>query len=66
MKKSQFGSFCDITGINDYVQKRQPVQICDVEGEGTMHRNTAAIWFKRFTNGDTSLENKSRSERQMR
>ena len=38
-------------------------QICDVEGEGTVHRNTAAIWFKRFTNGDTSLEDKPRSGR---
>ena len=36
-------------------------QICDVDCEGTVHRNTTAVWFKRFTNGDTSLEDNPRS-----
>ena len=43
MKKSQFGSFCDITGKKGLSAKAAAEQICDVEGEGTVHRNTAAI-----------------------
>lgn len=38
-------------------------QICEVEGADTIHRNTAAIWFKRFNEGDTSLRDKDRSGR---
>ena len=35
-------------------------QICEVESIGIFYRNTAAIWFKRFNNGDTSLVDKPR------
>lgn len=38
-------------------------QICEVEGIGIVHRNTAAIWFKRFNEGDTSLVDKPRPGR---
>ena len=38
-------------------------EICAVEGEGTVHRNTAANWFKRFNSGDTSLQDLLRSGR---
>jgi transposase len=38
-------------------------QICEVEGADSIHRNTAAIWFKRFNEGDTSLADKDRSGR---
>ena len=37
--------------------------ICEFEGEGVIHRNTAAIWYKRFMDGDTTLSDKSRSGR---
>ena len=42
----------------DFREKAAAEQICEVEGEGVIHRNTAAIRFKRFDNGDTSLEDK--------
>lgn len=38
-------------------------EICAVEGEGLVHRNTAALWFKRFKSGDTSLQDEPRSGR---
>jgi histone-lysine N-methyltransferase SETMAR len=38
-------------------------QICEVEGTGTVHRNTVAIWFRRFNDGDTSLLDKPRTGR---
>ena len=38
-------------------------QICQVEGADTIQRNTAAIWFKCFNDGDTSLADKDRSGR---
>lgn len=33
-------------------------KICDVEGDGTVEIRAAQIWFKKFKNGDTSLEDK--------
>ena len=36
-------------------------QICEIEGEVVIHRNTAAIWFKRFENGDNNFEDNPRS-----
>ena len=38
-------------------------EICAVLGEGTLHRRTAAKWFHRFNNGDTSLVELPRSGR---
>ncbi len=35
-------------------------KICDVEGDGTVEIRAAQIWFKKFKNGDTSLEDKRR------
>ena len=38
-------------------------EICAVEGEGVVKKTTAAEWFKRFNEGDTSLQDKPRSGR---
>lgn len=38
-------------------------KICSIEGIGSMNKSTAGEWFKRFTQGDTSLEDKPRSGR---
>ena len=38
-------------------------EICDVEGEGTTSKSAAARWFKKFNDGDLSLEDKPRSGR---
>ena len=38
-------------------------EICAVEGEGVINKTKAAEWFKRFNEGDTSLEDKPRSGR---
>lgn len=38
-------------------------EICAVEGEGVVNKTTAAEWFKRFNEGDTSLQDKPRSGR---
>jgi histone-lysine N-methyltransferase SETMAR len=38
-------------------------QICEVEGPEVVSQSAATRWFNRFNNGDTSLENKSRSGR---
>ena len=38
-------------------------KICEIEGPGIVSKTTAAEWFKRFNEGDTSLEDKSRSGR---
>jgi len=33
-------------------------QICEIEGCGIVHRNTAAMWFERLNKGGTSLVEK--------
>ena len=38
-------------------------EINDVEGQGNMTKMTASRWFKRFNDGDTTLEDKPRSGR---
>ena len=38
-------------------------QICEIEGDNIVHKNTAAYWFKRFSSGDTNLEDRPRSGR---
>lgn len=43
--------------------KRFNGKICEIKGAGMMHRNTTAVWFKRFNNGDTSLPDQPRSKR---
>ena len=39
-------------------------EICDTEGKDTLTEDTARWWFRRFKQGDTSLEDQSRSGRQ--
>jgi histone-lysine N-methyltransferase SETMAR len=36
-------------------------KICEVEGEGVISNRRAKNWFKRFNDGDTSLEDEPRS-----
>jgi transposase len=36
-------------------------KICEVEGEDVISNRTAQNWFKRFNDGDTSLEDEPRS-----
>ena len=43
--------------------KASAEEICAVEGESVVHRNTAAFWFRRFNSGNTSLEDEPRSGR---
>lgn len=38
-------------------------EICDTEGEGTVHYTTVCRWYKRFDSGDLSLEDQPRSGR---
>jgi transposase len=38
-------------------------EICDAEGEGTVHYTTVSRWYKRFDSGDLSLEDQPRSGR---
>ena len=38
-------------------------QICQIEGAGVLHRDTAYSWFKRFKEGNISLEDKPRPGR---
>ena len=38
-------------------------EICDVEGEGAMSKSTAASWFKRFQDGDMSVEDRPHTGR---
>lgn len=38
-------------------------EICDVEGKGYVSKSTAAKWFKRFAEGDTSLKDLPRTGR---
>ena len=38
-------------------------QICEIEGAGVLDKTTTQRWFKRFNDGDTSLEDKPRSGR---
>lgn len=47
----------------DLTAKAAAEEICRVEGERTIHRNTAAKWFARFNDGDYSLSDRSRSGR---
>lgn len=39
------------------------VEICEVEGEGTIGKTAAIKWFKRFDDGDFDFEDKPRSGR---
>ncbi|CAF1084117.1 unnamed protein product [Didymodactylos carnosus] len=36
-------------------------EICDAEGEGTVHYTTVSRWYKRFDPGDLNLEDQPRS-----
>jgi transposase len=36
-------------------------KICEMEGEGVISNCTAQNWFRRFSDGDTSLEDEPRS-----
>ena len=38
-------------------------EICDAEGEGTVHYTTVSWWYKRFDSGDLSVEDQPRSGR---
>jgi transposase len=38
-------------------------EICDAEGEGTVHYTTVSRWYKRFDSGDLGLEDQPRSGR---
>ena len=38
-------------------------EICNVEGKDVFKENTAQWWFRRFNQGDTSLEDQERSGR---
>ena len=38
-------------------------EICDVEGEDTVSTHMAQRWFKRFSEGNTSVEDQPRSGR---
>lgn len=38
-------------------------EICDAEGEATVHYTTVSRWYKRFDSGDLSLEDQPRSGR---
>lgn len=38
-------------------------EICEVEGKDVINKTTAQRWFQRFSDGDTSLEDKPRSGR---
>ena len=50
-----------------YCSKRRPStrdaakEICDAEGEGTIHYTTVSRWYKRFNSGDLSLEDQPHS-----
>ena len=39
------------------------IEICEVEGEGTIGKTAAIKWFKRFEDGDFDFEDKPRSGR---
>ena len=36
--------------------RAEAVEVCKVEGEGRVSEFTVIEWFKRFNNGETSLE----------
>ena len=38
-------------------------EICDAEGEGTVHYTTVSRWYKRFDSGDLNLEDQPRAGR---
>jgi transposase len=44
-------------------QRKAVDEINEVEGEGTKSKSAAGRWFKRFDDGDLSLEDKPRSGR---